>query len=245
MPLRIVIWNCSMALHSKLEPLMSLNPDIAIIPECATPEIVKKKQPVFYYSDAAWIGLSKHKGLGVFTFSDLSVRVSPSYDPTYELFLPLLITGRYRFDLLAVWSFSYRIKKTNFRRDAPTRSAIEYYRDFIAGGATVVAGDFNDNINWDKPGRSANFDLVIADLKSAGLVSAYHEKGNHLFGSEPDPTLIWRKNPEQSYHIDYCFIPKGWLPGVNGVTVGNPEKWIKYSDHVPLLIELSRKGIRS
>ena len=63
MPLRIVIWNCSMALHSKLEPLMSLNPDIAIIPECATPEIVKKKQPVFYYSDAAWIGLSKHKGL--------------------------------------------------------------------------------------------------------------------------------------------------------------------------------------
>jgi hypothetical protein len=39
-----------MALHTKVEPLMSLKADIAIIPECAIPEIVKKKQPNFYYS---------------------------------------------------------------------------------------------------------------------------------------------------------------------------------------------------
>lgn len=31
MTLRIVIWNCGMALHKKAEPLMALNPDIAII----------------------------------------------------------------------------------------------------------------------------------------------------------------------------------------------------------------------
>lgn len=228
-----------MAPHSRFEPLMSLKPDIAIIPECATPEIVKKKQPEFYYSDAAWIDQSKNKGLGVFTFSDLSVRVSPSYDPTYELFLPLLISARYGFNLLAVWAFNHRNKNDHFRRDAPTRAAIEYYRDFIAAGSTIVAGDFNDNVNWDKPGRSANFDLVIAELKSAGLSSSYHGNGNHHFGKEPDPTLIWRKNPEQSYHIDYCFIPEGWLPGVNAVSVGNPEKWIKYSDHVPLINDIS------
>ena len=30
MSLRIVIWNCNMALHKKVEPLMALKPDMAI-----------------------------------------------------------------------------------------------------------------------------------------------------------------------------------------------------------------------
>ena len=37
MPLRIVSWNCNMALRPKFEALRTLRPDVAIIQECAAP----------------------------------------------------------------------------------------------------------------------------------------------------------------------------------------------------------------
>jgi hypothetical protein len=41
MTFRIVIWNCNMALHKKVDLLMKFIPDVAVIPESAKPEIVK------------------------------------------------------------------------------------------------------------------------------------------------------------------------------------------------------------
>jgi hypothetical protein len=38
-----------MALHNKAEVLTSLRPDIAIVPECAKPEIVQKKAVRFIF----------------------------------------------------------------------------------------------------------------------------------------------------------------------------------------------------
>ena len=52
-----------MALHKKVEPFMGLNPDIAIIPECAEPEVVKKKASKFEFNDAVWIDKSRTRDL--------------------------------------------------------------------------------------------------------------------------------------------------------------------------------------
>ncbi|MFT7585290.1 MAG: hypothetical protein ACI9EW_001714, partial [Cellvibrionaceae bacterium] len=38
--MKIVAWNCNMAFRRKLDPLLSLQPDIAVISECAQPDIV-------------------------------------------------------------------------------------------------------------------------------------------------------------------------------------------------------------
>jgi hypothetical protein len=65
---RIVTWNCNMALHDKHEHLLALAPDIAILPECASIEIMREKAPDFLPSSSIWIGDNQHKGLGVFTF---------------------------------------------------------------------------------------------------------------------------------------------------------------------------------
>ena len=35
--MRLVAWNCAMALHRKFEALLSLRPDVAVIAECAEP----------------------------------------------------------------------------------------------------------------------------------------------------------------------------------------------------------------
>ena len=36
--MRIVAWNCNMALDRKIDALLALKPDIAIVAECAEPE---------------------------------------------------------------------------------------------------------------------------------------------------------------------------------------------------------------
>jgi exonuclease III len=59
---------------------------------------------------------------------------------------------------------------------------------------------------------------------------------------KPDPTLIWRKNLKQVYHIDYCFVSDVCLSHVKNTFIGNIEKLIKYSDHAPLIIEFNLKG---
>ena len=48
--MRIVTWNCAMKLDAKYEQLMSLRPDIAVIPECAEPDILRKKAPNFEFT---------------------------------------------------------------------------------------------------------------------------------------------------------------------------------------------------
>ena len=50
--------------------------------------------------------------------------------------------------------------------------------------------------------------------------------------------MLWRKSLTEVYHIDYCFVPEQWMPKVRSVSVGDPEIWLNYSDHVPLCIEL-------
>jgi hypothetical protein len=45
--MRIVIWNCNMALHDKYEHLLALAPDIAVIPQCANINVMQEKAPKF------------------------------------------------------------------------------------------------------------------------------------------------------------------------------------------------------
>lgn len=238
MKLRIVVWNCNLGLESKIKPLLSLRPDIAIIAESANPAVVGESAPDFNFSDVLWIGQKDHKGLSVYSFGDLYLAAHHNYDPAYELFLPIKVLGRYQMNLLAVWAFNQRTRSPVFKNVAPTRAAINYYRHFIQDQPTLIAGDFNNTIVWDKPGKKSNFADVAEDLNKAGFVSAYHEKDNHQYGQEPEPTYLQRKGHTQDSHIDYCFVPNEWMSNVIGVSVGKANEWIQFSDHVPLVAEL-------
>ena len=63
--MRIVVWNINMAVHKKSTLLRHFKPDIAIVPECAAPEVITSKSPDFTFTDAQWFKRSRHKGLGV------------------------------------------------------------------------------------------------------------------------------------------------------------------------------------
>lgn len=235
--MRILVWNINMAAHKKIALLQRLAPDLAIVPECAAPEVIVAHCPEFTFTDAQWLPRSRHKGLGVFSFGDVRLRRARTFDPRYEVFLPLSVTGPRSFHLLAVWSLNFQPSAGLSMPDA-----LRFYRSFLARREAVVAGDFNNSVFWDRPGKRTNFAGIAHSLASLGLVSAYHAVSGESFGQERQATLWFLKRPHQGYHIDYCFLPTTWISRASSIWVGSHEDWLTYSDHAPLLISVPNDG---
>ena len=237
--MRIVVWNCAMALHAKCEHLMALRPDVAVVPECAQPEILMKKIPDFAFDDCEWGGIQKDKGLGVFSFNGHALRRHESWDAQYHIFIPVEVRGATRFNLLAVWAFQKRTPQTVAPNPATTREAVDHYADFIRDRG-VIAGDFNASVFWDHTKRYASFAELNERLSQLGLASAYHEHRHVPFGQEPEQTHFWQHKANQLFHIDYAYVPKTWLANVREVSIGSVADWIKRSDHAPLVVDDGR-----
>jgi endonuclease/exonuclease/phosphatase family metal-dependent hydrolase len=120
--------------------------------------------------------------------------------------------------------------------------ALRFYRSFLSRREAVVAGDFNNSVFWDRPGKRTNFTGIAHSLSTLGLASAYHTVSGEPFGQEQQATLWFLKRPHQRYHIDYCFLPKRWISQSSSVWVGPHEEWLRYSDHAPLLISVPDDG---
>ena len=92
--MRLVTWNCSMAFDRKYQALERLRPDIAVIPECANPDILRRKDPLFKPSDMQWVGVPPNKGLAVFAFNGFKLNISPQYDLNFKYILPVHALGQ-------------------------------------------------------------------------------------------------------------------------------------------------------
>jgi len=228
--MRIVAWNCNMALHKKCDHLLALRPDIAVIPECANPEV---KVAGFVSTSSVWIGDNPHKGLGVFTFGDYRAERSPIYRKDFPIIAPVHVDGPTRFNLLAVWACHHKPNSFDARL-GPLRRAIGAYRGFIEELPTIVAGDFNDNAKW-RAGKPDNHLLNVSELAALGLRSAYHHDRADKQGTEQESTLYWRRNANRCYHVDHCFVPESWT--IAAVTIGRFDA--RLSDHVPLIVDLA------
>src|SRR5260370_29352 len=99
--MRIVAWNCNMALDRKAEGLLALKPDIAVISECAEPERLRARGAGWMESDPVWIGRNPHKGLAVFGFNGHAVRLAESYHAALHYVAPVHVHGPTECNLLA------------------------------------------------------------------------------------------------------------------------------------------------
>ena len=109
--LRIVSWNCAGALHRKWQHLLSLKPDIAIVPEACVPQRLGfDDDSLAGPDDSAWIGRLPYKGLGVFSFGDWRIQRRPDFEERLEWILPLTVTGDVEFTLVAVWAMNHRAR---------------------------------------------------------------------------------------------------------------------------------------
>ena len=238
--MRILVWNINMAAHKKIALLRQLEPDIAILPECAAPDVIVAKCPEFTFTDAQWQERSRHKGLGVFSFGNVRLTRSPAFDPRFAVFLPLRVTGPTRFHLLAVWALNFQPTSGLTMPDA-----LRFYCRFLSRRDAVVAGDFNNSVFWDRPGKPTNFEGIANSLAKLGLTSAYHAVTKESFAQERQPTLWFLKRPHQGYHIDYCFVPRSWLSSTATVWIGQHGEWLVHSDHAPLLVTINGNNSHS
>lgn len=253
MKLRIVAWNCAMAFHRKSSTLQALQPDIAVVPECANLEALSTKREPFEPAKAVWVGERPAKGLAVFSFGHWKLELDRAYDPAFKIIAPIRVTGPFSFNLLAVWSSSNRHLPRSKRGRGPVLDALSAYGDFCRERPLVVAGDFNNNVYWDRPGKPSNHSAVVSALRELGLESCYHRHRQIEHGDEPDATLYWRtrKVDGPQYHVDYVFAPVDWIAHMSSATVGKHADWVgaEMSDHAPVIVDfkesLGRRDARS
>ena len=82
-----------MRLHDKIDRLRELRPDLAVIPECACPEVLFRRSLELDPSDFAWEGVNPSKGLAVLAFGRWRVKLDPAHRPGTSTTLPLHVSG--------------------------------------------------------------------------------------------------------------------------------------------------------
>ena len=241
--MRIVAWNCAGALHRKFEPLLALEPDIAVVSECAEPDVLERKCSLPTFSaPPIWTGRDRNKGLAVFFFNGAAAGAHGWIERDLKWLMPIEVTLPRRFNLLAVWAQNGQWRKAV---PGPLRKALESYRRFLTEVDSVIAGDFNNNVIWDKPGWAMNHRDAVNVLSNIGLVSAYHAATGEAEGAETAPTIYWKKRRKHgdTYHIDYIFVPRAWTGRAFDLQIGHYDDWVaagtgmngrSLSDHVPL-----------
>lgn len=239
-PVRLVEWNVAMALHRKTEQLALLDPTIAVLPESAHPDRTQKALQSIGATSVQWIGDNPNKGLSVVGFDGWQVQIDASYDPGYQWVMPVRLTGPAQIRMLAVWDMDDRGRggHQSARELGACRASMEHYEQFLTGPAdlTVISGDFNSSVVWDKPTKRNKFGDFMDQLEERGFISAYHAHYESERGAEVHATHWWRRNVDATYHIDYTFVSR--RDSIRNVSVGTHAEWLAHSDHSPMTVDL-------
>ena len=244
--MRIVVWNCAKALHRKIDALMTLRPDVAVISEAAEPERLVARAPGLADASLVWVGRYPNQGLLLAGFGTTVLELDRHlHDDRLHHMAPVSVSGLPGLDkpihLLGVCA--QNSSGGNRRKDnpGPLRQALRRYRGFLRSAPAVVAGDFNNHVCWDKPRWPINHVNAVRDLARLGLVSAYHVARGVEAGKELEPTYFQHFRATAGYHIDYVFMPEEWANRAFSLMVGRYQDWIepRLSDHVPLVLEIT------
>jgi endonuclease/exonuclease/phosphatase family metal-dependent hydrolase len=225
--LRLITWNCrSGSVTARLAELAPHAPDVVFVQECApTPSLGPHRQVL-----TRSINRSKGIALG-------------SLNPAYRLAelkrrrgsgkaaIASAVAGPVPFTALGIWS-----QGPGYADDA-IRSLDAYARRLRSGPA-VVMGDLNSGTCLHrKESPSRNHRRLIDALAGLGLVSAYHAFHRVEHGRETHATYRHQFKTSQPWHIDFCFVPAGWVEHLVDVQVLD-DAWSLKSDHVPLKVDL-------
>lgn len=224
-----------MAFRKKADFILTEKPDILIVPECEHPDKLKFKEGTPIPTDVVWYGTNKNKGLGVFSYSTYKLSLLDIHNPELKMILPIAVTGgKIDFILFAIWAYNPQDK--NFNYIGQIWKAINYYESILKNENSVLAGDFNSNIIWDKLHRKSNHSMVVEKLESLNIFSTYHTHLKLLPGAEKHPTYFMYRHQSRPYHLDYCFASLTFINKLKKVEIGTYEEWSKHSDHNPVIV---------
>ena len=172
---RIVEWNVAMSVSSKAHLLADLSPTIAILPESAHPDRTRQALEAIGATAVKWIGAKPTKGLSAVAFAGWQLRIDDSYDPGYQWVMPLHLGGPREIRVLAVWDRNHRGGgHETARKLGACRASMAHYEEFLSRDAdlTLISGDFNNSVFWDKPKGRTKFGDFMDQMESRGFVSA-------------------------------------------------------------------------
>jgi len=232
--MKIVSWNCLDNFASKAEHIQRLNPDIVVVQECWPSD--SRALSEWGYSGTEWRGakgIRLSRGIIVFyrqpeIFNLIAVW---SWKPESKV-------SRVKSESIASAQATSGISNILFRYTDVIRNAIATNESWFQCERVIVCGDFNSNCIWDtkKDGQHA---AIVSDLKSRGLISAYHHSKELAQGDERDHTFFMNRKLTRSYHIDYVFFSEIWRERLTSCEVGQHGYWSNYSDHCPISIEIA------
>jgi endonuclease/exonuclease/phosphatase family metal-dependent hydrolase len=207
--------------------LAPLDPDIAVIQECAQPGRPIDGQTV------AWFGDNPAHGVAVVASPPFMVSHGPANPALDHTAFPVVVTGPISFHLLAIWALP---RPTYVRA---VLHALEVYADFLNSAPPVVIGDFNCFPEWhgEAPSKS-HIELARRLRDDFSLVSAYHAAPAYDPLVSDAPTYFFRWDESRPFHIDYCFVPTSWRAAIRSVYVAGFREQAWRSDHRPLVVDL-------
>lgn len=234
--MKLITWNCQMAFRKKHHAILALKPDILVVPECENKEKLQFGKLTPEPIDFFWYGKNPHKGIGVFSYADYRFQLLDIFNPEFEYVLPLKVTGKQNFNLIAIWAMP---NKTNRRQRyiGQVWSGLNYYQQLLRED-TIIIGDFNGNQIWDDNVYTGNFTQTFNFLEAQNFKSLYHWQTGETYGQETQPTFYLYRKRDKPYHLDYCVVKNNRLKKSTTIEVGTFEDWIDLSDHVPLVVEV-------
>ena len=238
--MKIVSWNCASKFREKYTSIIEENADIYVICECENPAEAKVKNYVeFAGENYFWTGNIHWKGLGIFAKDNIKLEPIEGLNEKFKNFIAVRVNDN--FNLLAVWAMGKDKEKG-------LNEYVEMIHDYFDANSElfdenlIMCGDFNSNAIWnhlhkakDNEGNAKDQTNLNKKLNNNGLFSAYHDLTNEKQGKETQSTFYQSRHLDQLYHIDYVYTGKD---RVISFQIGDAEKWIELSDHMPIIFEI-------
>jgi exonuclease III len=228
----MVTWNAQMKFREKIKHLLPFAPDILVIPECEAPEKWAKDGYINEVKQFLWFGDLPSKGIGILTMNpDFTLALHPAYNSKYRYIIPIQVSGKEEFILFAVWA--QNIKQRFYSYIGQIYLALKHYEPLLKQKCCII-GDWNSHKIFDSIKRVGTHTDTVTFLEQFDIHSAYHSYYQLQQGEEQHPTHFFRKELESPFHIDYIFASKDLLNQLDDIKIGEHEKWLTHSDHMPI-----------
>ena len=230
--MKIITWNCNQKFRESFKEIIKEDADIYIIQECENPSNSKVDEYKEFASNYFWVGENIHKGLGIFANDDIKLELIDLDDNGLRYFIPVRVNDS--FNLLGVWTNPNVKYKVNEYPNEITRY-FELHRDNgFFNKDLIICGDFKCDARLKKT-HAKNVFKMNEKLEEIGLVDTYHYLNNESQGEESQPTFYMYRNLDYPFHLDHIFASPG---RVKYLEIGNEERWLQESDHLPMIFEI-------
>lgn len=231
--MKLVTWNCNMAFRKKSNILIEkYNPDIILIQECEQSDKLKDLKEEY---NILWLGDNKNKGISVLIKKQYDFETINIDDGTIRYVLGVRVG---KLNVINIWAMNDEndIKQ---RYVGQVWSMLQAYKDKFDNN-TIVAGDFNWNVIWDKKSKTSLYGTltdIIEDFKVLNIGSLYHCINSEEFGEERESTFFMYRKEDKKYHTDYIFASKNIIDSAKEFKIGRYDEWKEFSDHMPIFLD--------